>query len=113
MKKTEQDELRKEWEQRIAVFKASGQTQAKWCAANEIKVHQLKYWLKRIEGSKANHSKENSKMEWIPIALNDSHEMQNETMIQIKIGSASIEVKHGFDPALLADVVKVLKHYAK
>jgi hypothetical protein len=31
-------ELRKEWEQRIAVFKASGQTQAKWCEANDLKL---------------------------------------------------------------------------
>lgn len=36
-------ELQIEWERRIAVFKASDQTQAKWCAANDIKVHQLKY----------------------------------------------------------------------
>ncbi|WP_308160368.1 MULTISPECIES: hypothetical protein [unclassified Bacillus (in: firmicutes)] len=42
-------DLRKEWERRIAVFRASEQTQANWCAANDLKIHQFKYWLKRIE----------------------------------------------------------------
>jgi hypothetical protein len=49
MSKNPNLELRKEWERRIAVFRASGQTQSKWCEANEISVHQLKYWLKRID----------------------------------------------------------------
>jgi hypothetical protein len=42
-------ELRKEWELRIADFRASGQTQSKWCADNHVKLHQLKYWLKKFE----------------------------------------------------------------
>lgn len=33
------DELRKEWERRIALFRFSGLIQAKWCEVNEIKFH--------------------------------------------------------------------------
>ncbi|MEK4221773.1 hypothetical protein N1I86_06875 [Bacillus sp. FSL W8-0116] len=33
-------ELRKEWELRIADFRASGQTQSKWCEDNHVKLHQ-------------------------------------------------------------------------
>ncbi|WP_444860329.1 IS66 family insertion sequence element accessory protein TnpA, partial [Heyndrickxia sporothermodurans] len=42
-------ELRKEWERRIALFKASGLTQSKWCEINEISIHQLKYWLYKAD----------------------------------------------------------------
>ncbi|PTY87963.1 IS66 family insertion sequence element accessory protein TnpA [Heyndrickxia sporothermodurans] len=42
-------ELRKEWERRIALFKASGITKYKWCEINEISIHQLKYWLYKAD----------------------------------------------------------------
>lgn len=98
----EKAELRKEWERRIIAFRASGQTQAKWCAANDLKEHQLKYWLKRIEGS---NSKQKSKAQWASVSI----EEPNETL-QIQIGEASIEVKPGFNPSFLADVVRTLKN---
>ena len=49
MSKSPNSELRKEWEQRIAAYKESGQTQVKWCEANDISIHQFKYWMKRIK----------------------------------------------------------------
>jgi hypothetical protein len=102
----EKAELRKEWERRISVFRASGQTQAKWCATNDLKEHQLKYWLKRIEGS---NSKQKSKAQWASVSIEEVVEEPNDTL-QIKIGEASIEVKPGFNPSFLADVVRTLKN---
>jgi len=97
--------LRREWEQRIAAYRASGLTQAKWCERNGLKVHQLKYWLKRIEGSNATP---NPSTKWASVVMEDSS-FSEEDSIQVKIGECSIEVKQGFHPSLLADVVKVLK----
>lgn len=97
-------ELRKEWERRIAVFRASGQTQAKWCAANDLKIHQFKYWLKRIEDSKSTqipHAK------WASVTIEEAAPEVNEPL-HVKVGHASIEVKPGFNPTLLADVVRTL-----
>jgi hypothetical protein len=101
----EKTELKIEWERRIAIFKESGQTQAKWCAANDLKLHQLKYWLKRVEGSSA---KQKPKTKWASVEIEETVEELNETL-QIKVGQASIEVKPGFNPAFLADVVRTLK----
>jgi hypothetical protein len=44
-------ELKMEWEQRIANFLSSGQSASKWCAANEVSIHQFWYWKKRINPS--------------------------------------------------------------
>ncbi|WP_449598736.1 IS66 family insertion sequence element accessory protein TnpA [Niallia sp. Marseille-Q9988] len=41
-------ELRKEWEQRISDYKASGQSQAKWCEDNRVSYHQFGYWKRRL-----------------------------------------------------------------
>jgi hypothetical protein len=46
-------ELRKVWEQRIADYRKSGQTQANWCKENQLSIHQFKYWLRKIEKSDA------------------------------------------------------------
>src|SRR5690348_697167 len=97
-------ELRKEWEQRIAVFKANGQTQAKWCEANDLKLHQFKYWLKRIADS---NSTQTSNTQWTSITIEEAAEVINEAL-HVKVGKASIEVKPGFNTTLLADVVRTL-----
>lgn len=60
-----------EWERRIGVFKASGQTQSKWCPINNLSLHQLRYWLKKIESSK---SKPEPSAKWIPVSLEEFSE---------------------------------------
>ena len=64
MAKVSNPELRKEWERWIVVFRSSGQTQTKWCKANEISIHQLKYWMRKIEGSK---SRSKTGTQWFPL----------------------------------------------
>ncbi len=92
-----QTELRKEWELRIAEYRASGLTQTKWCEENDLKIHQFHYWLRKIEKPQVSSPK------WIPITM-DEHVDDSKDSIQIRIGKASIEVKPGFDPSHLADV---------
>ncbi|MDE3838668.1 IS66 family insertion sequence hypothetical protein [Bacillus methanolicus] len=98
-------ELRKEWELRIADFRNSGQTQSKWCADNNVKLHQLKYWLRKIENTNR-ISTPSSK--WVSVTMDEQYSESKNT-IQITIGQASIEVKPGFDPSFLADVVRTLR----
>jgi hypothetical protein len=96
-------ELRKEWEQRIADYKASGQTQVQWCESNHISIHQFRYWSKRI---KDHHIKETDSL-WVPVVIEEPKSERGESL-QIKVGSVSIEVNPGFNPTLLAEVIKVL-----
>ncbi|WP_409978519.1 IS66 family insertion sequence element accessory protein TnpA [Anoxybacteroides amylolyticum] len=86
-------------------YRASGLTQAKWCEIHDVKVHQLKYWLKRLEGSNATP---NPSTKWASVVMTDPS-IHEDDSIQVKIGEFSIEVKQGFHPSLFADVVKVLK----
>jgi hypothetical protein len=104
MSKSPNLELRKEWERKIADYKASGQTQAKWCESNDISIHQFRYWMKRIR----DHPMEKASNPWVPVVIEDSKPEVCESL-QVKVGSVSIEVNPGFNPSLLAEVVKVLK----
>ncbi len=40
-------EKRKEWEARIARYRASGQSVREWCAVNDVKPERLWYWLRQ------------------------------------------------------------------
>ena len=94
-----QQDLRQEWELRIADYRSSGLTQTKWCGENDVKIHTLHYWIRKIENKHEHPPK------WIPVTLDNQFDENNES-INIKIGRASIEVKPGFDPGFLAEVVQ-------
>ncbi|XJZ27107.1 IS66 family insertion sequence element accessory protein TnpA [Bacillota bacterium Lsc_1132] len=97
--------MRKQWEQRIASYRASGLTQAKWCEANNLVLHQLKYWLKRIEDPAL---KSVSTLSFAPVVIENQTTRQDD-ILQVKVGDVSIEVKPGFNHSLLSDVVRTLK----
>lgn len=106
MSKKQNAELKIQWEKRISDLRVSGQTQSDWCKSNNVSIHQLKYWIRKIEGPR-NTRELNPK--WVPMEIdNDSPEVSNETL-QIKVGQATIEVKPDFDPTFLTNVIKVLK----
>jgi hypothetical protein len=101
MKKSE---LRLEWEKRISDYMASGQSAPKWCAANDINIHQLWYWKRRI---KSFQPQVTAHTNWLAVDMDDQTENPNNALI-VRIGQASVEVKSGFEPKLLADVVRTL-----
>jgi len=49
MTKDERKANRAAWAKRIADFRASGLSATQWCAANGLKIHQLRYWLKKLK----------------------------------------------------------------
>lgn len=104
MTKSSNPALRQEWEQRIADYKASGQTQTKWCEANGISYHQFVYWKKRIK----DQHKEKANNSWVPVIIEETKPTQFDSLL-IKVGSVSIEVNSGFNSTLLTEVIKVLK----
>jgi hypothetical protein len=98
-------ELRTEWEQRISDFIASGQSASKWCATNEINIHQFWYWKRRLKDLQ---DQVTGSSKWLSIEMDDSTETPSNTLI-VRVGQSSVEVKSGFDPNLLADVVRTLR----
>lgn len=102
MRKTEQS---KEWETKIADFQSSGQTMSAWCATNNLKVHQLKYWL----GKQRNQNQPTTKTaQWLSLEIKDPVIERKELPLLVKVGSITIEVHPGFNAKLLLDVVKTL-----
>lgn len=93
------------WESRVAEFKASGQSATAWCAAQNLKTHQLRYWLRKF---KSEHESEQKQTQWLSVEIGDLGAIKPQEALPIRIGKAIIEVRPGFDPKLLSDVVKTL-----
>lgn len=98
-------ELRKEWEARVEAFKDSGQSTSAWCAAHDLKPHQLRSWLRKLHSTDASTSMSS---QWLSLEVGDPERSVWESAMLIKVGHATVEVKPGFDPTLLSDIVRTL-----
>ena len=97
-------ELRMEWEQRIANFLSSGQSASKWCATNEVSIHQFWYWKKRINTTQVSVD---DSPRWLSLEMDDSIENPKSRLV-VRVGQASVEVEPGYSK-LLIDVVRTLQ----
>lgn len=98
--KDERQQERQEWEVRVASYRSSGLSAAKWCATNGVKPHQLWYRLKQ---ERATFSGGASAVTWLRASVGGF-----DSGLCVRVGGAIIEVKPGFDPDLLLGVVRAL-----
>ncbi len=70
-------ERQKEWEQRIAKYRASGQSVTEWCAANDVNPERLWYWLRKYKTPKETAPFMKS-TQWLPVEISGQiEEMPN------------------------------------
>lgn len=98
-------ELRKEWEQRLSAFRASGQAPVAWCAANNLNLHQLRYWLRK---SAIATSPLSETPRWLALEVENMEPQKPQATLLIRVGKATIEISSGFDPNLLVAAVQSL-----
>ncbi|MGI6286761.1 helix-turn-helix domain-containing protein [Neomoorella humiferrea] len=98
-------ERQKLWEDRITAYQKSGQSVKEWCATQEgVSPRQLWYWLRKYKNQ--NEVSPVITNRWLPVEI--SQEGSREQALLVKIGPATIEVRPGFDPTLLSQVIKAL-----
>ncbi len=94
------------WKSRLAAFQASGKTQTAWCEENNVKLCQLRYQLRKA--SPANAATD-SQPHWLSMEVGDDPPKNPINSLCIRVGSATVEVRSGFDRELLADTLRVLR----
>lgn len=100
-----------EWKTHYDAWKESGKSVAEWCRDQEIKVHQMYYWVQRFERDETSPESETSNTQWLTVQADDeSFSSEGQEPIFIHVGSISVEVRPGANVGLLYDIVHVLKN---
>ena len=99
MTKDEHEANQAAWAERVADFRASGVSVPQWCATQGLKIHQLRYWLKKLETP----APAQTAIRWLPVDFSDP-----EPALTVRIGPAAIELRNGFDPQLFITVIRAL-----
>ena len=92
------------WRERLADLSASGLTQKQWCEQKGVPVHQLAYWKQRLSSAEPARASRGG-VDWCPVQMIASDVTNS---LEVRVGVAHIQVRAGFDPQLLAGVVRVL-----
>ncbi|MEK5060521.1 hypothetical protein BK126_04625 [Paenibacillus sp. FSL H7-0326] len=96
-----------EWTARIKDLKTSGLTMSAWCEAHGHSIHQLKYWLRKSNHSSSSAS---SSATWLPLTIaSPSADPSSPSSFVVRVGHAEIEVRAGFHPELLREIVRALE----
>jgi hypothetical protein len=101
---TNAEQRQYEWTARIRDYRASGLTMSAWCEAQGLTLHQLKYWLRKIDSSQPRSSSPS----FIPVTVSPR---SSPSALTLHIGPASLDVQAGFSPELLRQVVQALSTY--
>ena len=89
-----------EWTERVAAWRASGQSASEFAAGKEYTEKLLRWWSSEL--SRREEKRPRVRMARVVRAS------QKEALV-IAVGAARIEVRAGFDRALLRDVVAALR----
>ena len=103
------EQKRAYWKQHIDSWQQTGLTQAEYCRRHNLKHHQLVYWRKRF-------LKTETDVRFVPLKLEDLLDMpsgpQLASLTLVIDNQFKIEIRAGFDPQLLRQLIFSLRAMA-
>ncbi|GGH89167.1 transposase-like protein [Pullulanibacillus pueri] len=101
-----------EWKARFDTWKTSGLSVAEWCEEQDIKRHQMYYWVRKFENEMTSPEQVPSETQWLTVSVKDEQKSLGggQESVLIHFRSISVEVRPGANMALLSDVVHVLQN---
>lgn len=104
MTKEHLQDLRETWAQRVDAYRSSGLSGAAWCAANQVKEHQLWYWASRFRKESSDSSAVTG---FLPVQVQEPFPASIAPLL-VRVGSVAIEVSPGYNEQLLRQLVQLL-----
>jgi hypothetical protein len=89
------------WKKRRQEFRRSGLTRRTFCARHHLKISTLDYWFSRIRGMEGAQGLVELKPQALPAM---------KSCLEVVVAEKyRIEVRHGFDTELFAELIKALE----
>lgn len=105
MSKTSEETIQY-WQKHVEAFKSSGLTREAYSKETGIGIYQLDYWRRKISRKKKPQAIIPAK-QWMPVKIIDQLP-ENNSHIDLWIGSVRMEIKLGFDPKLLNEILRAV-----
>jgi hypothetical protein len=100
------EQTTQQWQKYVEEFKISGMTREAYSRRKHIQTYQLDYWRKKFSRP-SKRPAASHKDQWIPLQISDKP-IEKDSRIDLWVGPVRVEVKHGFDPQLLAEVLQAI-----
>jgi hypothetical protein len=94
------------WAERVAGWKASGQTASAFCKGKDFSASGLRYWISRLGKGEPGAAKPEVRLARVVRGARSG--AAAETPILIEVRGARLGVRRGFDPETLQAVLDVL-----
>lgn len=95
-----------QWIARINDYRASGECVTAWCQRHQVSPKQLYYWMRKLKTADQQTPPARGPR-WVALSVEATEGAA--PPILVKVGSIAVEVRAGFEPFVLAEVVRVLK----
>jgi hypothetical protein len=99
-------ETESKWAERVAAWKASGQSAPTFCKGKDFSPGGLRYWAARLRSAVAAERADQMRLARVVRAAPPSE--LAETPILIEVGDVRLGVRRGFDPGALRAVLDVV-----
>ncbi len=97
------DRVREIWEKRLREWRASELSQAEYCRQKGLRIKSFAYWKRK-------EKPEQKEVRFVGLSLPTPVRVQDESPVRVILKSGYvIEIKDGFAPSTLRDVVRVLE----
>lgn len=96
------------WAERVADWKASGQTASAFCKGKDFSASGLRYWISRLGKGRSEPGAAKPEVRLARVVRGARSGGAAETPILIEAGGARLGVRRGFDPETLRAVLEVL-----
>lgn len=93
-------ELCEQWTDKISAWCKSGLSMAAWCRENNESYYRFIYWRRKLEPAPAPESPSGGR--FVELTWQQSP-------LSLTYNGITLQIESGFDPALLRDVLTVLK----
>lgn len=106
--RTGSENKQQRWSDRIAAWKESGLSQKQYCIQHQLTYSTFVYWrgrLKRLNGDDL----ASGKVRFLPVRF----KQDNQAALTLRLNDRySIEIRPGFDPDLLCQVIQAVRQVA-
>lgn len=93
--------------QQIEEYRASGLKAAEWCEQNQLSIHALRYWIRKMNQEQTEVTC--TETQWLAVPEGPDFQPITKNPLVLTIGDVSIQVPAHFHPETLEQVIRIVR----